>query len=88
MPSGENKGTVEHPQVGDRHRGLIIGKLPKAAWFLYLGNRWVLERTPMPQRCAPCSRAINQDLGSWPLFYLLNSDKKFQVVKKGEDGCN
>ena len=46
MPSGENKGTVEHPQVGDRHRGLIIGKLPKAAWFLYLGNRWVLERPP------------------------------------------
>ncbi len=37
MPSGENKGTIEHPVVGDRHKGVIIGKQPKDRWWVYLG---------------------------------------------------
>jgi len=70
MPSYENKGTIATPHIGDRHRGVFIGKGSNNAWHVWLGceacdhERWVLERNPMPKYCVKCSRGRVKDMGN------------------------
>ena len=36
---------------------------PKQTTPVCQGDRWVLQKPVMPQRCGPCSRAINSNIG-------------------------